>query len=120
MDQARYAKSIVTRYLDGAGVKRINSAHNTILPADFMPTIEDKAKTMEESKKLQEAYNIDYASCIGSLIYLSYTRPDISFAVNKLAKFNAQPGEQHLRALVHLLRYIRDHSQLGLKFYSDE
>ena len=64
MDQARYAKSIVTRYLDGAGVKRINSAHNTILPADFMPTVEDKANTMEESKKLQEAYNIDYASCI--------------------------------------------------------
>ena len=49
MDQARYAKSIVTRYLDGAGVKRINSANNTILPADFMPTVEDKAKTMEES-----------------------------------------------------------------------
>jgi hypothetical protein len=48
MDQARYARSIVTRYLDGAGVNIINSAHNTILPMDFIPTIEDKTKTMEE------------------------------------------------------------------------
>jgi hypothetical protein len=47
MDQSRYEKFIVIHYLDGAGVNMINSAHNTILPMDFMPTTEDKAKTME-------------------------------------------------------------------------
>jgi hypothetical protein len=32
----------------------------------------------EESSQMQYAYNLEYASCIGSLIYMSYTRPDIS------------------------------------------
>jgi hypothetical protein len=46
MDQARYARLIITPYLDGARVTIINSAHNIILPMNFIPTIEDKAKTM--------------------------------------------------------------------------
>jgi uncharacterized hydantoinase/oxoprolinase family protein len=32
-------------------------------------------------------YNIDFASCVGSLIYLGMTRTDIAYAVNKLAKY---------------------------------
>jgi hypothetical protein len=67
-DQSRYVKSIARRYLDTAGIERINSPHNYILPINFIPTIEDKAKSPELSKKIQEAYNIDYDSCIGSLI----------------------------------------------------
>jgi hypothetical protein len=47
-------------------------------------------------------------------------RKEISFAVNTLSKINAQPGEEHLRALVHLLMHIRYHSKLGLKLYSDQ
>ena len=119
MDQSRYAKSIVTRYLDAAGVKKSNMPHGSILPMSLTLTSKDLAETPEESSKLQEAYNIDYASCIGSLIYLSYTRPDITFAVNKLAKYSRQPGEQHMLALIHLLRYVKQHTQLGLTFYSD-
>jgi hypothetical protein len=69
MDQTIYVRSIVTCYVDGSGLKTINSAHNAILPMDAIPMVEDKAKTIEESKKLQEAYTIVYfASCIGSLI----------------------------------------------------
>jgi hypothetical protein len=75
---------------------------------------------MEESKKLQEAYTIYYTSCIESLICLSYTIPYIAFAVNKLEKINTQQGEPHIKLIVHLLRYIRDHSQSGLKLYSNE
>ena len=44
---------------------------------------------------------------------------DLSFAVHKLAKFPANPGKVHFEGLVHLLRYIRDNKNLGLKYYAD-
>ena len=43
----------------------------------------------------------------------------LSFAVQKLAKFLANPGKVHFEGLVHLLRYIRDNKTLGLKYYVD-
>ena len=44
---------------------------------------------------------------------------DLSFAVHKLAKFSANPGKVKFEGLVHLLRYIRDNKNLGLKYYAD-
>ena len=46
------------------------------------------------------------------------TRVDLRFAVNKLAKFSANPGKVHFEGLVHLLRYIRDNKNLVLKYHS--
>ncbi len=86
---------------------------------DFVATADNNSKDNEAAAKLQEEYNIDFASCIGSLIYLALTRTDIIYAVNKLAKFTCHPGETHMLALVHLLRYLRDNTYLGLCFYSD-
>ena len=64
-------------------------------------------------------YNIHYRACIGSLIYLLSTRGDLSFAVQNLAKFSANPGKVHFEGLVHLLRYTSDNKTLGLKYYAD-
>lgn len=36
-----------------------------------------------------------YRTIIGSLQYLTYTRPDISFVVNKLSQFLSSPKHQH-------------------------
>ena len=119
VDQSRYCTSVVKRYLEKAGCKNVTRFHNTPLPSDFVPTADDNSKDDETAAKLQEEYNIDFASCIGSLIYLALTRTDIIYAVNKLAKFTRQPGEKHMLALVHLLRYLRDNTFLGLCFYSD-
>ena len=44
---------------------------------------------------------------------------DLSFTVHKLAIFSSNPGKVHFEGLVHLLRYIRDNSTLGLKYYAD-
>ena len=44
---------------------------------------------------------------------------DLSFAVQKLAKFSANPGKVHFEGLIHLLRYIRDNKTLVLKYYAD-
>jgi hypothetical protein len=100
-------------------VKKSNIPHGSILPMRLTLIFKDFAEIPEELSKLQEAYNIDYSSCIDSLIYLSYTRPDISFAVNKLVKYSIQPGEKHMVALIHILRYIKQHTSLGLTYYSD-
>ena len=44
---------------------------------------------------------------------------NLGFAVNKLAKFSANPGKVQFEGLVHLLRYIRENNTLGLKYYAD-
>ena len=43
----------------------------------------------------------------------------LSFAVHKLAKFSSNPGKVHFEGLVHLLRYIRDNTNLSLNYYAD-
>ena len=44
---------------------------------------------------------------------------DLSFSVQKLAKFSSSPGKVHFEGLIHLLIYIRDKKTLGLKYYAD-
>ncbi len=68
---------------------------------------------------MQEEYGIEFSSCVGALLYFPYTRPDITYAVVKFAKYKRRPGEVHIEVLLQLLRYLRDNMYLGLKFYSD-
>mgnify|MGYP001791907865 FL=1 len=60
-----------------------------------------------------------YRSAVGSLQYLSFTRPDISYSVNKLAQFMQAPQEAHLTALKRLLRYLHGTMHLGLQIIRD-
>ena len=90
-----------------------------IFPSDIIFTKDDIFTSDEQVEKLTREYNIHYRACIGSLIYVLYTRVDLSFAVHKLANFSANPGKVHFEGLVHLLRYIRDNKTLGLKYYAD-
>jgi hypothetical protein len=70
-------------------------------------------------QQLESEYSVDYASCIGSLIYLSMTRCNTVCAINKLAEFSKKPGRNHFEAMFHLLCYLQDHSLLGIRFYSE-
>jgi hypothetical protein len=119
LNQSRYCLSIIKRYLETAGAARNDRPHITPFALDFVPTADDCSSDENAALQLQKEYNIDFASCIGSLIYLGKTRCDIVYAVNKLAKFTRQPGRNHFNALLHLLRYLRDNALLGIKFYSD-
>jgi hypothetical protein len=70
-----------------------------------------------------------YQEIIGSLIYLSTkTRPDISYALTLLSKFNKDPRVMHMNALKDILRYLKGtksqelcfkKNQIDLKAYSD-
>jgi histone deacetylase 1/2 len=49
-----------------------------------------------------------YQSIVGSLLHIMlHTRPDICFAVTKLAQFMQRPKESHLKALIRILRYLK-------------
>jgi histone deacetylase 1/2 len=58
--------------------------------------------------------NTDFRSIIGGLQYLSLTRPDICFAVNKLSQFMHQPTVTHWTAAKRLLRYLKKTFFLGI------
>jgi hypothetical protein len=51
-----------------------------------------------------------YRSMIGSLLYLTASRPDIIFSVCMCARFQANPKEAHLSAVKRILRYHK-HTQ---------
>lgn len=58
-----------------------------------------------------------YLLILGSLSYIAIgTRPDISFAVNYLARFLSKPDETHWTALKHLIRYLSGTQNDGIMF----
>ena len=61
-----------------------------------------------------------YCQMIGSLTYLTNTRPDICFAVNTLSQFLTDPRHVHLIATKHILRYLRGTIDYGLKYEANQ
>jgi len=55
-----------------------------------------------------------YRSMIGSLLYLTASRPDIMFSVCMCARFQAAPRECHLTAVKRILRYLKYSPNIGL------
>ena len=53
---------------------------------------------------------------IGSLMYLTNTRPDICFAMNTLNQLLTDPRHVHLIARKHFLRYLKGTVDYGLKY----
>ena len=57
-----------------------------------------------------------YRQLVGSLIYLTTTRPDISFAVGILSWFMQKPCEGHWNVAKRVLQYLKGTQELGLKY----
>ncbi|KAL6321916.1 hypothetical protein AAG906_035626 [Vitis piasezkii] len=70
-----------------------------------------------------------YSQVVGSLQYITLTRPDISFSVNKLSQFMYQPTQENWTVVKRLLRYLKatigfdlffsQHSTLDLQCFTD-
>eukprot|EP00253_Pinus_taeda_P025438 PITA_25438 len=57
-----------------------------------------------------------YRQLVGKLLYLTHTRPDLSFAVGLVARFLQNPHESHWKAAKRILRYVRGTIQFGIHY----
>nr|GEZ93014.1 uncharacterized mitochondrial protein AtMg00810-like [Tanacetum cinerariifolium] len=60
-----------------------------------------------------------YRSMIGSLMYLTSSRPDIMFAVYACARFQVTPKASYLHAVKRIFRYLKGKRHLGLWYPKD-
>ena len=79
--------------------------------------MEQNAKPQQVTKDSELFDSKLYQSAIGSLMYLAnVTRPDISYAVHKLAQYCNQPGTVHWSMVKRVLRYLCGTRKLGLLY----
>jgi len=58
---------------------------------------------------------------IGCLNYLANTtRPDISFAVGALSRYNLNPGLQHWKCAKHVIRYLKQTADYKIQYQKTE
>ncbi|GJY90088.1 putative ribonuclease H-like domain-containing protein [Tanacetum coccineum] len=80
---------------------------------------------METNKALtkdEDGEDVDvhlYRSMIGSLMYLTSSRPDIMFSVCACSRFQVQPKVSHLNAVKRIFRYLKGQPKLGLWYPKD-
>ena len=61
-----------------------------------------------------------YRSLVGSLIYLTNTRPDIVHSVSLVSRFMNEPSKLHFAATKRILRYLQGTKKLGIKYVKEE
>ena len=77
----------------------------------------DPFQPKEENEELLDP-KVPYLNAICALMYLAnYTRTDIAFLVNLLARYNSTPTKRHWNEIKHVLRYLRGTCDMEL-FYS--
>ncbi|GJR91942.1 putative ribonuclease H-like domain-containing protein [Tanacetum coccineum] len=91
----------------------------------FFLGLQTASTPMEPNKALikdEEDEEVDvhlYKSMIGSLMYLTASRPDIMFAVCACARFQVTPKTSHLNAVKRIFRYLKGQPKLGLWYPRD-
>ena len=100
----------------------MSEAKPTATSLSINPTL-----TLHSSKVLSDPS--EYRTVVGSLQYLSFTRPDIAYTINKLSQYMHRPISDHWGAVKRLLRYLSGtvdqgimlhrHSNLALHAFSN-
>jgi histone deacetylase 1/2 len=103
LSQERYATEVLQR-VGMADCKPISS-----------PMATSEKISLADGEKLGSVDASNYRSIVGALQYLTLTRPDISFAVNKVCQFLHAATTVHWAAVKRILRYIRGTLKFGLK-----
>lgn len=70
-------------------------------------------------RKNQEGEATDpthYRRIIGSLRYLTHTRPDLAYCVGLMSRYMEKPKVEHLQAVKQILRYVKGTTEFGLRY----
>ena len=60
-----------------------------------------------------------YRSMIGSILYLTANRPDISYSVGVCARYQANPKESYMIALKRIIKYVKTTADFGVWYNKD-
>jgi hypothetical protein len=77
--------------------------------------LEQNAKLKANEGDLVEDTTM-YRHLVRSLIYMTITRPDLSYVVGVVSQFMQTPRKPHLDAVRRILRYIKDTLQCGIVY----
>ncbi|GKD28647.1 putative ribonuclease H-like domain-containing protein [Tanacetum coccineum] len=109
---------------DGIFISQDKYVVDILKKFDFA-TVKIANTPVETNKALlkdEEAVDVDlhlYRSMIGSLMYLTASRPDIMFTVCACVRFQVTPKTSHLHAIKRIFRYLKGHPKLGLWYPRD-
>ncbi|GJZ71695.1 putative ribonuclease H-like domain-containing protein [Tanacetum coccineum] len=104
---------------DGIFISQDKYVAEILKKFDFMSvkTASTPIETQKPLVKDEEVADVDvhlYRSMIGSLMYLTASRPDIMFAFCACSRFQVTPKTSHLHAVKRIFRYLKDKPKLGL------
>ncbi|GJY89034.1 putative ribonuclease H-like domain-containing protein [Tanacetum coccineum] len=104
---------------DGIFISQDKYVAEILKKFDFasVKTASTPIETQKPLVKDEEASDVDvhlYRSMIGSLMYVTASRPDIMFAVCACSRFQVTPKTSHLSAVKRIFRYLKGKPKLGL------
>jgi len=102
-------KGYITKLLEKFNLQNCNP---TNIPIDPKIHLQKEMGTGQADPEL-------YRSLVGSLIYLTHTRPDLSYAVSCVSRYMQAPENAHYQAAKKILRYLRGTMDYGLFFPSN-
>ena len=114
LDQAGYVREILEKYkhlLRGLDSKRANTPMERDLK---LRKSENESMTPSQREYVSK---FPYQNLVGALLYLAInTRPDISYTVGVLARFNQYPNFRACKALIRALLYLRETPDVEIQF----
>ncbi|CAM8932620.1 unnamed protein product [Rhodiola kirilowii] len=114
----------VKQKVDGIFISQSKYARNLIKKFDLEKATHKRtpAETHVKVTKDEAGAKVDqtlYRSMIGSLLYLTASRPDIAHAVGVCARYQANPKESHLMNVKRFIRYVCGTADYGLWYTKD-
>ncbi|GJU77142.1 putative ribonuclease H-like domain-containing protein [Tanacetum coccineum] len=119
-----FSRLQVKQQPDGIFISQDKYVADILKKFDFC-SIKTATTPIESNKPLvkdEDGIDVDvhvYRSMIGSLMYLTASRPDIMFAVCACARFQVTPKASHLNAVKRIFRYLKHQPKLGLWYLRD-
>ncbi|GKD99133.1 hypothetical protein Tco_1383030 [Tanacetum coccineum] len=112
-------RSLVKQKPDGIFISQDKYVAEILKKFNFasVKTASTPIETQKPLVKDEEAIDVDvhlYRSMIGSLMYVTASRPDIMFAVRACSRFQVTPKTSHLSAVKRIFRYLKGKPKIGL------